>query len=163
MARLHAGFDRRPLQVTTTWVGCWLRTTTVLVGTEAGQSWLDQIRSLPEVILTTRECGETAKLHAGRMPVSCRRSGTRRPAAARVRSAVTVISSTAHGPVGAASTSGFPVAVARGVAAPRVPSGRSGTGPSTARCVALAVAEGAAEVPAEVPAERTAAVVAAPS
>ena len=33
-----------------------------------GQSWLDQIRSSPEAIFTTRDSGETSKVHAGWVP-----------------------------------------------------------------------------------------------
>ena len=47
-----------------------LRATTSVVGIASGQSWLDQIRSGPQVIFTTRSPGETWKVHAGWRPSS---------------------------------------------------------------------------------------------
>ncbi len=49
------------------------------VGIAVGQSWLDQIRSLPEAIFTTSVSGETLNVQAGWMPWSRSTISDRRP------------------------------------------------------------------------------------
>ena len=57
--------ERWPFQPTDTVTGWSRRTTTDCFGTAPTHSWLDQIRSLPEVTLTTIERAETSNVQAG--------------------------------------------------------------------------------------------------
>ena len=82
-----------------------LRTTTLRVGTARGHCRLDQMSSLPEVILSVSVSGETSQVHASAWMV--RSSSTRktsRPATAFGTVGVTAMSSSAQEPVGAART-----------------------------------------------------------
>ena len=97
---VHWSSDRRPFQVTGTTTGWPLRTTTLAVGMAFGQSWLDQILSLPEAILTTMLSGDTAKVHAGWVPVSWSSMATGVPAQARGTDGTTLTSSAAQSPLG---------------------------------------------------------------
>lgn len=128
MARVQPGSERRPLQLTVTVAGAALRTTTVCCRIDAGHCWLVQIRSVPEVTRTASDRAETTNVQAGRIPVSFRVIGTGRPAGAETIAGVAVISSSAHGPVGSASTIGGAVPVglacAPAVTTPTGPYGR---------------------------------------
>ena len=79
-----------------------MRTTTSTWGTASGQSWLDQMRSSPEVIFTTMLSGDTVHMQAGvPVVVSLRRNFTVLPACASSRSlGVTTTSELRHGPLG---------------------------------------------------------------
>ncbi len=77
-----------------------LRTTTSDSGIAAGQSWLDQIRSLPLVIFTTRLSGETLKVHAGWRPWSARRITIGCSPQACGTVGTTLTSSSRHSPLG---------------------------------------------------------------
>jgi hypothetical protein len=107
-------------------VGAALRTTTEDARIDDGQSWLDQIRSFPDVTFATIVRRDTANVQAGRMPVSSRTSLTGPPATGLGTVGVAVISSAAQGPVGSASSTGAPVAVGDEPAA----LGRIGIGPA---------------------------------
>jgi hypothetical protein len=74
--RLQSASDRRPLHTTGTVAGASLRTTTACLGTAVGQSWVDQIRSGPEVILSTSEAAETSQVQAGDVRVVSTRVST---------------------------------------------------------------------------------------
>ena len=70
---------------------------------ERGQSWLDQIRSEPEVIFTTRLSGETSKVQAGWVPSRRRCTAIGPPPAAFGTDGSTLTSSAAHSPDGGSS------------------------------------------------------------
>ncbi len=89
-----------------------LRTTTSRLGTALGQSWVLQIRSEPEVTLTTTDEDETEKVQAGWVPCSWSAMVTRPPAHACAIEGVTLTSSSAHGPLGATSGTAEPEALA---------------------------------------------------
>src|SRR4051794_2829064 len=87
---------------------------------ESGQSWLDQIRSSPLVIFTTRVSGETLKVQAGWRPWSPSRITVCSAPQARFTDGSTLTSSSRHSPLGGSSGT-FPLLCA-GVA-------EAGTGP----------------------------------
>jgi hypothetical protein len=86
-------------------VGTSRRSTTARRGTEAGQSWVDQTRSAPEVIFSASEEGETSHVQAGvARLVSLTVSTTGLTAKARpVTEGTATTSLLGHGPVGCAS------------------------------------------------------------
>ncbi|MEZ5159420.1 MAG: hypothetical protein R2709_00840 [Marmoricola sp.] len=87
---------------------------------------LDQIGSLPEVILTAKVFGPALKEQAGRVPVNFRLITTGRPATASTTSGVAVIALSEQGPLEGISGS----AMALAVGAPRESNG-TGWGPNT--------------------------------
>ncbi len=97
----HSLSDRRPLQTTSTVSARVRRGTTSSVGMAAGQSWLDQMRSRPEVIFRATDSGETVHVQAGDDRV-VRSSAmvTSPPACASSTRGVTTTSASSQGPVG---------------------------------------------------------------
>ena len=88
-----------------TLAGTSLRATTSVWGIASEQSWLDQIRSSPEVIFTTRVSGDTVQVQAG-LPVVVtfsRRCTTLPAYATSLIFGVTTTSSLRQGPVGTAN------------------------------------------------------------
>ena len=90
-----------------------MRTTTAFFGTAAAQSWVDQIRSLPEVTLTTSDSADTSQVQAGEtLVVSSSVKPTDRPAyAGPLTVGVATTSLPTHGPLGTASGVGVGVGV----------------------------------------------------
>ena len=99
---MHWSSDRRPFQVTGTSTGTALRTTTSRSWIVCGQSWLDQIRSSPEAIFTTRDSEATLKVHAGWVPDSSSRMTIGPPAQACGTVGRTLMSSSRHSPLAGA-------------------------------------------------------------
>lgn len=115
MLPLQVLSERRPLQLTSIVVGTALRTTTSRRGIDPGQSWLDQIRSVPEITRTTTVFDETANVQAGWVPPSCSLIMILPPAAAFLVTGVNATWSARQAPVGTASgvalAFGVPLAV----------------------------------------------------
>ena len=108
--------ERWPFQATETSTGWSLRTTTDCLGTAPEHSCVDQIRSLPEVTLTTSAREETSQVQAGEESVvSVIVNTTGRPAyAAFLTDGVATTSLSEHGPAGLASGVGEGVFAAAG-------------------------------------------------
>ncbi len=102
---LQSESERIALHVTSRVVGVSLRSTTDLVGTAFGQSWVDQMRSEPDVTLRTSESGATSNVQAGVAFVfSCIANVTALPACAwSLMLGATTMSSTEQGPLGSGS------------------------------------------------------------
>jgi hypothetical protein len=109
-------------------VGTSRRSTTARRGTVEGQSWVDQMRSAPEVIFSTSDEEETSQVQAGVVRlVSLTVSTTGLTAKARpVIEGTAVTSLLVHGPVGCASAGRglLPRPVAAGLE-PVAPPGRT--------------------------------------
>ena len=65
MDRVQSLSERWPFQATETSTGWSLRTTTDCLGTAPEHSWVDQIRSLPDVTFTAITLDETSQVQAG--------------------------------------------------------------------------------------------------
>jgi hypothetical protein len=114
VVRLQLESERIPFHFTSTVAGVSLRTTTDLVGMAFGQSCVDQMRSEPEVIFTTKESAPTLKVQAGvDLVFSCMAKVTGLPACAwSLIDGVTTTSLTEQGPLGAGSAVGSEVLAA---------------------------------------------------
>ena len=77
------------------------RATTSTAGTDFGHSWLDQMKSSPEISLTTTVDDETRKVQAAEsIDEISSPTATGLPATGELRTGVTTTSSSEHGPSG---------------------------------------------------------------